>query len=452
LTAFTILVSVLAAQSSDVIFAPFVSRLAAEVKNQSVRLVWTDSPSLKGPVFVYRSRIPFTGTGASYQARGSQIPYGQGNFVEDVEALGVWYYFVAASDTSGVQYELVVPYNNIIEVAFDTTSKLVSAGPGISGPDQNIGSARDTPYSSYPAQRPVNDPTWDNMYSSYGVARTQTNVYSSDVSGIKAEILPAGIYVSWRASERAQNVFLYRSNRTITSYNDLLGASLVRQSAVSPYIDNPPAGIDCYYAVLYERDILSGRAAIFPGNNATLSPARLTVNVNLPYSGMNSSPAYSPAASTREPQVLPGAGYFSTIAAPSLLSPEARAATQGVEAKPMPVIPKSAVPITKMDPRVFNQDIQGVANGGEEYELMGIVRSSFLQKNFGNARTELLDFVSSNIGTYTKARARYYLGQCCYFLGDYQEALVEFSFVQGYYPDECDTWIRASLAGIADRR
>ncbi|MDR1210971.1 MAG: hypothetical protein LBK40_01935, partial [Spirochaetaceae bacterium] len=45
-------------EDGERVFAPFVSRLTVEVKNNLVRLTWRDSPDVRGPVYVYRSDRP----------------------------------------------------------------------------------------------------------------------------------------------------------------------------------------------------------------------------------------------------------------------------------------------------------------------------------------------------------------------------------------------------------
>jgi hypothetical protein len=443
-----------AAQSVGSIFAPFVSRLNAEVSGRAVRLKWQDSPSAKGPVYVYRARVPFSGAGAQYLARGLEVPYGQQTFVEEVEALGMWYYFVVASDETRMKYEIVVPYNNIADVQLDGSTKNVPASPGIAG---NAGAApyADGPIISQPAQRAAEDPTWDSAYGSYGVARQSGySRYSNDIVDINAQPLPNGIYISFRSSERDKNAMLYRSNKPFAQYNDILTAALVKDHLTSPYIDYPPPGIGYYYAVLYEEDIRSGQATIYPGSNATVDPVHLGT-ISQGASGIAGVPAYTPApASPQQNTYLdPDSGYFSTVRSPSPLSTAAAEASESLRSRtePAPVIPKSSYGIN-MEPRVFNQDIQSNIVSGEDYDLAMIVRGSFFRKDWGVARVELQRYLSVPHSQSAAARARFYLGQCCYFMGDMRAALNEFMAVHALYPDEAASWVQAALAKTGEQR
>jgi tetratricopeptide (TPR) repeat protein len=436
------------------IFTPFVSRLNAEVSGRAVRLKWLDSPSAKGPVYVYRARVPFTGTGAEYQARGLEVPYGQQIFVEEVEALGMWYYFVVSSDETRMKYEIVVPYNNIVDVQLDGTTKNVPPSPGLAG-TSGTSPYVDRPLISQPAQRAAEDPTWNSAYGSYGVARQGGySRYSNDIVEIKAQALPNGIYISFRSSERDKNTLLYRSSKPFTHYNDILTAALVKDHVTSPYIDYPPAGMAYYYALIYEEDIRSGQATIYPGNNATVDPVHFGT-IARGASGSAGTPAYSPAPATPQQSTYldPGSGYFSTVRSPSPLSAEAAAVAEAFrnQTEPAPVIPRSSYGIN-MEPRVFNQDVQSNIASGEDYELALIVRGSFFSKNWGVACMELERYLAVSHSQNAAVRARFYLGQCYYFMGNARAALNEFMAVHTLYPDEVASWVQAALAKTAEQR
>ena len=448
----------LPAQSGDAapgsIFAPFVTRLNADISGKVVRLKWQDSHSARGPVYVYRSRTPFAGQGAQYQARSLEVPFGQETFVEEVEALGMWYYFVVASDESRMRYEMVIPYNNIIDVQLDGGSRFVPASPGMLEPSGPLYSNQGI--ISQPAQRAVDDPTWNSAFGSYGVARNEGGPapYTTDIVDINVQPLPNGIYISFRSSEFNKNAQLYRSNRPIASVNDLLTAAVVKDRLSSPFIDYPPPGVAYYYAVLYEEDVQSGRAGIYPGSNATVNPVQLG-GIDAAASGYAGPPAFSPAppSAQQSTYLAPDSGYFSTVKTPTPLSSRAAEAVEEMRNKPevAPVIPKSSYGIN-MEPRVFNQDVQSNAASGEDYELAMIVRGSFFRKDWGVARGELQKYLATTRSPAAAARARFYLGQCGYFLGDVKTALNDFMAVHPLYPEEAAGWVQASLAKIGGRQ
>jgi hypothetical protein len=91
-----------AAQEGGV-FVPFVTKLGGELKNNLLRLSWIDSPDVRGPVFIYRSRAPIEGTNPGARIRPIEVPYGAQSYIDEPEGSGVFYYFVAASDEGGAR-------------------------------------------------------------------------------------------------------------------------------------------------------------------------------------------------------------------------------------------------------------------------------------------------------------------------------------------------------------
>ncbi|MDR1318069.1 MAG: hypothetical protein LBJ90_00460, partial [Treponema sp.] len=63
-------------------------------------------------------------------------------------------------------------------------------------------------------------------------------------------------------------------------------------------------------------------------------------------------------------------------------------------------------------------------------------------------QTELVRYLSLPHSVNVEARARFYLGQTYYYTGKNREALIEFLFVQSWYPNEANEWIEATLAAI----
>jgi hypothetical protein len=441
-----------AAQSGTSIFAPFVSRLTAEVSGRTVRLTWLDAPSVKGPVYVYRAQVPFSGTGMRNQAEGREVPYGQQTFVEDVETFGVWYYFVAASDETRLKYEMVVPYNNIIDIQLDGSARQFPASPGTAAANTGAAAAAPSSGRAVISPQPAETPAWDSPYGTAPQDGTPRN--SGDIASIAAQALPDGIHISFSSPDRNKNALLYRSSIPVTRFNDILSAVLVKDRLASPYVDYPPPGTVCYYAILYEEDLRSGQAAIYPGGNATVIPVYPGIAGQGAPGGAGAS-AFAPLPATGQQSAYldPGAGYFSTVRSLSRLSAEAAKVAEFVrnQPRPAPVIPQSPAR-TWLEPRVFNQDLQPNAAPGEDYDLAQIVRGPFFRKDWKTARFALERYLSAAHSQNAVTRARFYLGQCCYFLGDARAALNEFTAVHTMYPEEAASWLQAALAKTGERR
>jgi hypothetical protein len=439
----SLLLSPVAAQSGTSIFAPFVSRLNAEVSGRTVRLTWLDAPSVKGPVYVYRARVPFSGTGMRGQAGGREVPYGQQIFIEEVESFGTWYYFIAASDETRRKYEIVVPYNNIIDIPLDGSSKQVTASAGTAASaatTANTDTAGRAVISQQPAENPVSGTTRQSGYSPY----------SNGIVDIAAQSVSNGIHISFNASDRSKNALLYRSGSPISHYNDVLSATLVKDRLVSPYVDYPPPDMACYYAILYDEDIRSGQAVIYPGGNATVAPVYVGSASQSAGTSVYSS---GPASRQQNTYLDPGAGYFSTLRSLSPLTAEAAKVAESMhnQSPSAPVIPRSPNS-RRPEPRVFNQDLQTNAAPGEDYDLGLIVRGPFFRKEWSAARSALEQYLATARSQNAVTRARFYLGQCYYFLGDARAALNEFTAVHTTYPDEAASWLQAALAKTGEQR
>jgi hypothetical protein len=386
----------------NVVFAPFVSRLQGEAKNNLIRLSWIDSPDVRGPVYIYRSQSPFGQNAPAPPVMPVEVPYGVQSYIDEAESSGRWYYLVAASDEQGQRYDVVIPYNNMIEI---------SVTEGLRDPGQNLA-----------------DPKAQTL--------EETMIFS-----LQAAVQGDGVVVSFRTMDRNKSPVLYRGVQPIRTAADLLGAVIVQTGISSPFTDYPVPGIPYYYAVIFEEDLLTGRAGIFPGRNATteaaeVPPGRYRVGLPEAAGQIRSMPLPLIALNA----VVPGAGGLSEIPVPVPLSTPVAKALADIKPAPAASAPEKS-------PQTFSQDRQTLS-GGEAYTLGIIVKDVFLKRDWENAREELLRFLSLPRSGGIEARARFYLGQVYYFTGQPREALFEFLAVQTAYPAEANDWIQASLTKL----
>jgi hypothetical protein len=138
----------------------------------------------------------------------------------------------------------------------------------------------------------------------------------------------------------------------------------------------------------------------------------------------------------------PASDFYSNLPSPAPLREETARALDTVQ-RPQPGPP----PVKR--PRVFARDLEA-PSGGEEAILRTIVQGPFVKREWQSARDDLLQYLSLPRSTAAEARARFYLGQTYYYSGKNREALIEFLFVQGRYPDESNEWIEAVLAVLAN--
>jgi hypothetical protein len=373
--------------SGDEVFAPFITRFSAEVKNNLVRLSWADSPNARGPVFIYRSFRPFGEAQPISSIKPVEVSYGTGFYIDEPETGGRIYYYAAASDESGRQYDIFIPNGNSLSVVLDSAftaapppERAVSGGPGI--------------------------------------------------TGLSARLEGDGVLIDFRAPAASRSVVLYRSVQPVRQTQDLLGAVIVRPGVTPPFMDHPTPGIAYYYAAVFEDELNRGTVAINPGGNATT--AAVTVAAGPP-SRIRSAPL--PRLSVTN--AVPGTDVFSELKEPLPLQPGTAKALMDLKS------PAQASPPKK--PRAFRRDLETPA-GGDDSALMSIVQGPFMKRDWETAREELGRFLSLPRAAETEARARFYLGQAHYYSGGFREALAEFLALQSLFPDEAREWIDAVLA------
>jgi hypothetical protein len=389
-------------EPEDIIFAPFVSRLSAEIKNNLIRLSWLDSPDVRGTVYIFRSSQPLETGRIPANIRPLEAPYGTQSYIDETEESGAIHYFVAASDEQGNRYDIVIPYGNTVSVT-------------IAGSPEG-----ETP-----------------------LVREEQNSRSGEpgISGIEAKVEGEGVIISFHAEDGKKNTVLYRSVQPLRNTADLLRALIVPSGISSPFTDYPVPGIPYYYAVILEDELIRGNVELFSGRNVTTQPVEIPSTAGR--AGLPGPEA--PIRSMPLPMIsvynaVPGSDHYSETPAPALLDSGAAKAVESIpRAKPNPPPRKK--------PRVFSRDLEPPA-GGEEAPLRLIVQGAFTKRDWQNARNELLRYLSLPRSAPSEARARFYLAQSYYFSGDNRGALIEFLMVQSQYPEEAQKWIDAVLAGM----
>jgi hypothetical protein len=387
----------------DSIFAPFVSRLSAETKNNLVRLSWQDSQDARGPVYIFRSSQPFRAGPLSGDLKPVEVPYGTQSYVDETERGGTVYYFAAASDGQGRRYDVFIPYSNTIPV-------------------NTAGSSGDT-FTPAPA------------------AETEHPIRpgESGIFGIEAKVEGEGIIISYRFADGNKNTILYRSVQPLRTTADLLRAVIVQSGVRVPFTDYPAPGISYYYAAIFEDDLIQGNVEIVPGRNATVQAAAIPPGGGMG-PGTQGAIRSVPLPLISISNAVPGTDSYSEIPTPVPLGPEAAKAVGDIKKI-------KANPPALKKPRAFRRDLEPPA-GGEESPLRSIVQGPFVQEDWQTCRTELLRYLSLPRSGTVEARARFYLGQVYYFSGSNREALIEFLMVQSQYPGEANEWIAAVLERI----
>jgi hypothetical protein len=385
--------------------AQSVSGLQGEVKNNLLRLSWVDSPDARGPVYIYRSASPFEeGANLSLLGKPIEVPYGVQSYIDEIESSGIWHYLVVASDGRGRRFELPISFDNSISVEISEFSDGLAAG---------------TPAPPM------------EILPDYG--------FGYGIGNLKASVEGDSVVITFNAGD-SRAMVLYRSVRPLKQARDLVGAVIVQPDIASPFTDYPVPGIPYYYAIIFEDDLTRGTAAIYPGGNATVEAVEVPSGdgrLGLASSGsIRSLPLPMISLAT----AVPGMNAFTETPPPVELSPQASRALGDLGSGGR----KASL---AKSPKAFSQDLEA-PGGGEEYALRSIVQESFLKKDWDSCRAYLISYLSLPRSSASEARARFYLGQCYYFLEQPRESLFEFLSAQSIYPDESAEWVQASLAAL----
>lgn len=96
---------------------------------------------------------------------------------------------------------------------------------------------------------------------------------------------------------------------------------------------------------------------------------------------------------------------------------------------------------------IFEEDLIS-PDGGDDYLLFEILKTTFVQKKYHQAITQIKRLTGTNISNSTRDRAYFYMGEANYFLGNYDEAVKCFVKVQQAYPNLTKKWVDSALDRI----
>jgi hypothetical protein len=400
--AFFLVLAVSAGAQDNNGFNPVVSNIRAEARNNLIRLTWMDSPDARGPVYIFRSTRPFSGS-IPANIRPVIVRYGDEYYVDDTEDLVNLYYFIAASDASGRRYDIIIAETNSTNVNL-TAGEDVPPDAAVAAPVEPI----------------------------QGISNLRANQDGEKVT------------ITFDVTGPRKPAVLYRSMNPVKQPQDLLNAVIVHSGADSPITDYPVPGLSWYYALIYEDEISAGNMGIRPGINATVSsvvvtggrasemairpmplPA-MTLNITSDL-GMEGGSNYFLSDNTRVNRQMPLREETSRMLRNSSLPPKA--------------------PLELRKPRIFTIDLQA-PSGGEDSALFQIVNEYFVKRDWEVSRNSLLHYLSLPRSKDVEARARFYLGQTLYFTGNYRGALFEFLTIRPVHPVEANIWIDTILEAM----
>ncbi len=208
---------------------PFVSRLKAVPKGNTIVLTWMDSKDPISSYFVYRNTKRITDATFPSSVKIGIVPPGKELFVDTPGKTIPYFYAVLAAGPEKTPYKLFIPYRNITDQPVQITN---TASP---------------------------------------------ESLSTVITGIRTTILDKKIKIIFRSSKPDREVIIYRSTSPLQEKEDLTHATAIATipSSRGYYLDSPVPDISYYYGVFDEKLTRSGKYIFKRGENVTKNSTEL---------------------------------------------------------------------------------------------------------------------------------------------------------------------------------
>ncbi len=382
---------------TEVVFAPFISRLKVSVKEASIVVTWKDSEDIKnGRYLIYRHTEEITEQNFKDALLLGSVAAGVESYTDNPVDRKKYFYLVLAQNEDGKIYELFIPFRN------KTTTGVAAVLP----------------------------PSEEEL--------------ASAITGIRAENVEDSIVITFSASKKDRDLILYRSTSPIQNSRDLLKSHAIRtfSSSQEKVQDFPIPGIQYYYAIQDAGLVKIGKVSFSSADNTTVNPVQIPLGkyriglpqtaqtfraIPLPYllitSGIDSGKDLETSLQFRFPK----------RATVSPAGSKAIARVLAAVSVPNYVDPK---------PEILELDRAG-ASAGEEYTLKTILDDAFSKSNWKESTALLENFLSIHRSKEIEARSHFYLGQTYYFQKEYRKAFLEFLLAEEQHYVTVQPWLDA---------
>ncbi|MBN2658665.1 MAG: hypothetical protein JXR86_16535 [Spirochaetales bacterium] len=364
------------------LYAPFPSRLEALTSGSEILLTWKDAPDVaEGTYEIYRGDLPLTADNLYLAEKIGDVPDGTQLFRDQPPKGKSVYYAVFVRDPSQV-YKICIPYRNV------TTSP-------VSIEESDIEETKSTVISNLTAQ-----------------------VFDSDVA------------LSYESTLADRNIILFRSTSRIDSYEKLIKSILVGEKSGSQtsIIDNPIAGLNYYYAAVDGALYRSGSRNLLYSGNYTVSPVHIKFSHEI----------------NEDNRFIKSAMPLPLLKVSSDLK-----SGEKLEERKDPEYDAVIEPATLNNVRRMIERDRTIGEKPEKAFLAynkninSLVTSLFAGGLWERCTEALEPYISSLNDRETREQSHFYRGQCYYYLGRYNEALIELIMVEKTYYQETEPFFKA---------
>lgn len=253
------------------------------------------------------------------------------------------------------------------------------------------------------------------------------------------------ISITWTLPENTDSkitkIFVYKSLKPIGSFYDLAETKPIAELKpnATSFSDNVKDYNDYYYSVICEAD---GNLfdIVLPSINSTVNGTHLRLperKAETEVSVQKDEKMYSMESLRETP--LPYLDFLESQGkTPLKMSNKAIAAAKELAGSNS----MNEKPIS--EPYVFEEDLIA-PDGGDDFLLFEVLRTTFIQKKYGQAINQLEKLINTNRSANVESRAKFYLAESYYFTKNYEEAAENFLSVYDDYPSLSKRWIESSL-------
>ncbi|MBN1525586.1 MAG: tetratricopeptide repeat protein [Spirochaetales bacterium] len=389
-TILCLLLPVYSQDNASNVFAPFVSRIHTEQKNDSIILTWKNSEDLTGSKKIYRFREEITDTNLKQAEMIARVGKDVQSFTDQPQKGSPVFYAVLLEDEKGSVYEILIPYRNKTTVPMTISTAV--------------------PTESF-----------------------------AEISNIQSTVSGQMVIVSFSNANKNRDIVLYRSTKPIISTQDLAETefSVSLPGDTTSYTDTVIAGVDYYYTIVDAEKSRTGKAEIESGKNTTIAPVSVAVAETPVHENVFVSRTFPLPA----PHIIFGVESGDTLLPPiPFLLPPKSSLSKDSSDRVNALISRLHFNSTSLSPEILPEESADNLEG-ENKELSAIISNMLLKFRYTEAEKALTEFLSKEHDASLTARIHFYRGQAYYHLAQYQDALIDFILAEDAYYQQSQRWI-----------
>ncbi|MAG13306.1 MAG: hypothetical protein CMN78_01790 [Spirochaetales bacterium] len=444
---------------------PFASRFVAVSTASGIRLSWQDANDAEGNYYVYRHTEEIVNNNVSEAELLEIVDKGTQLYIDVPPADIPHFYAVLASDAEGKTYDFLVSFRNkttnsiIFREPEEVAEEVAEEEPQPEEEESPVAQAEQEPeVADVPSSETVEEPekietpepepepeeaavqptsqvaVEPEPSTTTTARRRRIRVSTVPVQDLRARVDDTDIVLEYTLAEEGDFV-IYRSTEPILSQEDLLNAILVEtiSSDLGAYRDFPLAGVPYYYGVFADRLLRTGGIEFIAETNITSQPITISLTEET-------------AARFEQIPVRVQPLPFLILATTIDTGERLQTSTFDLSIEPKQLMPETAEALRSLLEHSLMRDNPPLQAGllpedASEGILHDMLQSSFSTQDWPGAKDILIDFLKIRRPDNIEQRARFYLGQCQFFLGNYQESFLEFVFAEEGYYGEAQQWI-----------